>query len=55
MGPLGSNSCGPEPLEKDRLRLDKHYTFNFVFKPYNAQNISTLTAAKLAGFTAKED
>ena len=55
MGPLGSNSCGPEPLEKDRLRLDKPYTFNFVFKPYNAQNISTLTAAKLAEFTAKED
>ena len=55
MGPLGSNSCGPEPLEKDRLYLNKPYTFNFVFKPYNAQNISTLTAAKLAKFTVKED
>lgn len=37
MGPLGSNSCGPEPLEKDRLFLKEPRTFRFVLMAADAQ------------------
>ncbi len=48
MGPLGSNSCGPEPLEKDRLYLNKNFSFSFVISPYSSQSISTKQAARIA-------
>ena len=37
MGPLGSNSCGPEPLKEDRLYLDVPRTFRFVMAPIDKQ------------------
>lgn len=37
MGPLGSNSCGPEPLMEDRLYLIEPRAFHFTFRPLNAQ------------------
>ncbi|MDO5022825.1 MAG: glycoside hydrolase family 2 TIM barrel-domain containing protein, partial [Eubacteriales bacterium] len=48
MGPLGSNSCGPEPLEKDRIYLNKNFRFSFTLKPYSTQNLSTKQAANIA-------
>lgn len=40
MGPLGTNSCGPEPEEQDRLYLTAPRTFRFAFLPFDAQAIS---------------
>ena len=37
MGALGSNSCGPEPLEKDRLYLKERREYTFIFRPINEQ------------------
>lgn len=49
MGPLGTNSCGPEPLEKDRLYLKEEKTFHFAFLPLDTQSISLDAAAEIAG------
>ena len=38
MGPLGSNSCGPEPLERDRLYLKEPVSFSLAIQPYNRQS-----------------
>jgi beta-galactosidase len=46
MGPLGSNSCGPEPLEGDRLFLDKPVTFAFTLTPIDLQAESLTAAAR---------
>ena len=40
MGPLGTNSCGPEPEEQDRLYLRAPRTFRFAFLPFDAQSVS---------------
>jgi len=40
MGPVGTASCGPEPLEEDRLYLKEARTFHFAFLPFDAQAIS---------------
>ncbi|MDR2656921.1 MAG: DUF4981 domain-containing protein [Oscillospiraceae bacterium] len=45
VGPLGSNSCGPEPLEETRLYLREPYSFGFRFSPVNLQTESLTTAA----------
>ena len=37
MGPLGSASCGPEPLEKDRLYLRERKEYCFILRPVNGQ------------------
>lgn len=37
MAPLGSNSCGPEPLEKDRLYLRERREYTFILRPVNGQ------------------
>lgn len=37
MGALGSNSCGPEPLEADRLYLTEPLSFTLLMQPYNRQ------------------
>ncbi len=34
MGPLGSNSCGPEPLEEQRLYFREPRSFSWTFRPY---------------------
>lgn len=46
MGPLGTNSCGPEPMEKDRLYLKEPRTFHFAFLPMDAQTLSVDAAAQ---------
>ncbi|MBQ9943347.1 MAG: DUF4981 domain-containing protein [Clostridia bacterium] len=46
MGPLGSNSCGPEPREESRLYLKEEKTFCFVFLPFDQQKLSTDGAAE---------
>ncbi|MBQ9196942.1 MAG: DUF4981 domain-containing protein [Clostridia bacterium] len=48
MGPLGTASCGPEPLEADRLYLKAPRTFRFAFLPFDAQTLSVDAAAKAA-------
>ena len=40
MGPLGTNSCGPEPQEDERLYLKEARSFHFAFLPLDAQSIS---------------
>ncbi|MDO5325328.1 MAG: beta-galactosidase small subunit [Clostridia bacterium] len=46
MGPVGTNSCGPEPLEEDKLYLKEDRTFHFAFLPFDAQTLSIDGAAK---------
>lgn len=46
MGPLGTASCGPEPLEEDRLYLKEERAFHFDFLPFDAQALSVDGAAK---------
>ncbi|MBQ4639120.1 MAG: DUF4981 domain-containing protein [Clostridia bacterium] len=45
MGPLGSNSCGPEPEEKERLYLKEEKKFSFTFLPFDLQSLSPDGAA----------
>ncbi len=40
MGPLGSNSCGPEPLEEQRLYFREPVTFAWTFVPRNMRTES---------------
>ena len=40
MGPLGSNSCGPEPMEDKRLYLKDEKTFRFTFLAFDLQSLS---------------
>lgn len=47
MGPLGTNSCGPEPMEKDRLYLKEPRSFHFTFMPFDTQTLSVDGAAKV--------
>ena len=42
MGPLGSNSCGPEPLEEDRLYFREARTFRFQLSPIDLQKQSAV-------------
>lgn len=42
-GGIGSNICGPEPMENYKLYLKEPVTFAFVMRPYNRQNLD-LTA-----------
>ena len=46
MGPLGTASCGPEPLEKDRLYLKEARSFSFSFLPFDAECLSVDGAAQ---------
>ena len=48
MGPLGTNSCGPEPLEEERLYLKEARAFRFSFLPFDAQCLSADAAARAA-------
>lgn len=44
MGPLGSNSCGPEPLEEDRLYFHEPVTCSFAFSSIDLQSESAQMA-----------
>ena len=46
MGPIGTASCGPEPLEKDRLYLKEARSFRFAFLPFDAETLSAEAAAQ---------
>ena len=46
MGPLGSNSCGPEPLEETRLYLREPVELRFSFAPVNLQSERVEMAAE---------
>jgi beta-galactosidase len=50
MGPLGSNSCGPEPLEEHRLYFKKPMSFDFVWMPVDLQS----ECPKVAGLRAQQ-
>lgn len=39
MNGIGSNSCGPGPLEKYRLKADKQYQYSFEIIPYTKSEI----------------
>ena len=45
MGPLGSNSCGPEPLEEDRLYFKQAQNYRFYLAPIDLQTESVLHTA----------
>ena len=45
MGPLGSNSCGPEPQEDKRLYLKAERAFRFTFLAFDMQSLSVDGAA----------
>ena len=38
-GGIGSNICGPEPMEQYKLYLRETASFSFVMRPYNRQNL----------------
>jgi hypothetical protein len=44
--PLGSNSCGPEPLQETLLNMDKHESFMFKFAPIDTSRQSAASAAE---------
>ena len=46
MGPLGTASCGPQPLEADRLYLKAPRSFRFAFLAFDAQTLSVDGAAR---------
>ena len=46
MGPVGTNSCGPEPLEEDKLYLKEALSFHFAFLPFDGETLSVDGAAK---------
>ncbi|MBR4429353.1 MAG: hypothetical protein IKS78_08335, partial [Clostridia bacterium] len=46
-GGIGSNSCGPEPQEKYRLRLDKPATLTFVLRYVNLNDIDFARAMRV--------
>ncbi len=48
MGPLGSNSCGPEPLEEHKLYLKEPVDFDFVLMPVDLQAECPLVAGPRA-------
>ena len=48
MGPVGTASCGPEPLEEDRLYLKEPRAFQFAFLPFDAETLSLDAAARAA-------
>ncbi|NLC32832.1 MAG: DUF4981 domain-containing protein [Clostridiales bacterium] len=46
MGPLGSDSCGPEPLKKDRIYLHEPRSFRFMIQTIDLQCEELLPAAQ---------
>lgn len=46
-GGIGSNICGPEPMENYKLYLKAPVTFSFVMRPYNRQNLDLTTGMRM--------
>ncbi len=46
-GALGSNICGPEPMEHYRLYMRDTLEQQFVIKPYTRQTMKPSTAAAI--------
>ena len=46
-GALGSNICGPEPMEHYRLYMRDTLEQQFVIKPYTRQTLKIATAAAI--------
>ena len=46
MGGIGSNSCGPIPLEKYQLHLNEKASFTLVLRPYNRQASELIASAR---------
>ena len=44
---VGSNICGPEPMEQYKLYLNEPAEYSFVMKPYNRQMGSMMTFARI--------
>ena len=47
MGGIGSNSCGPLPLEKYCLFLKETASFTLVLRPYNRQQSELISSARI--------
>ena len=47
MGGIGTNSCGPVPLEKYLLRLTETASFTLVLRPYNRQASELVSGARV--------
>ena len=47
VGGLGSNSCGPEPLEQYRLYLSEPVSYSFTLRPVQRQAMDFMTAARV--------
>ena len=47
MGGIGSNSCGPLPLEKYQLKLTEKASFTLVLRPYNRQAGELISGARV--------
>ena len=48
-GGIGSNSCGPRPMEKYLLSFREPVEFTLVWKPYRAMDASLMTARAALG------
>ena len=46
---IGSNSCGPRPMEKYLLSFREPVEFTLVWKPYRAMDASLMTALAALG------
>ena len=46
-GGIGSNICGPEPMEEYKLFLKEPTVFSFVMRPFNRQNLDLVTAMRI--------
>ena len=46
-GGIGSNICGPEPMEQYKLYLNKPTAFAFVMRPYNRQNLDLTVGMRM--------
>ena len=46
-GGIGSNICGPEPMEEYKLYLKETVSFAFVMRPYNRQNLDLVTGMRV--------
>lgn len=46
-GGIGSNICGPEPMEHYKLFLKETASFSFVMRPYNRQDMDFTTGMRI--------
>ena len=46
-GGIGSNICGPEPMDQYKLFLNKPTVFSFVMRPFNRQNLDLASGMRI--------